>query len=340
MKKFIFMLTAFILVLSACSSNLEPVIEQPEINDPGSNGPSEPIVTEPESEEPEIDYEYYENLKNYTASGVSEFDEPSSYDDLVCFTFEVPDLTGMDKSELPYLFENPEWCINGTDWIQQNEEYYVQYVCEGEEAFELAKAIALLNNHYSSFGLESKTFSNISEAHEKELLWTAILKTPVCGTYDKNHAFSFTFDLLYDLSEGAYVPCEVYSVSDVEKTFRYFFGDKANFVPQNIPSHGIRYFEELGVFVQFFDGIMTMPEFPQIVSITKENSVYTVEAVMATNIENLNELGFMLKLTDGTWKELPLSKENVLFISEIIKPFVYTFEKAEDGHFILTGFSY
>lgn len=41
MKKFISVLMVFILLLTACSSHYEPVDEQPEINEPGSNGPSE-----------------------------------------------------------------------------------------------------------------------------------------------------------------------------------------------------------------------------------------------------------------------------------------------------------
>ena len=340
MKKIMFMLMAFVLILTACSSHSEPVIDEPEINMPGSSGPSEPVVSEPEEDVLEIDYESYESLRNYTASGEREFDLPSMQDDLICFTFEVPDLTGIDKSELPYIFENPEWCLNGTDWIQTHDEYFVQYLCEGEEAAELAKAIALLNLHYSTFDISTKPFDNISDAHEKELLWAAVLQTP-CKTFSKNenHAFNFTLNLLSELSDYGYVPCDIYSVSDVEKTFRYLFGEEANFVPQDISCYWLRYFEELGVFVQFADGIMIFPGYPQIVNYSEKDGVYTVETIMAQCNHN-DELEFSVLLTDGTYADIPLNKENALLVSEIFKPFVYTFEKAEDGHFVLTGFSF
>ena len=50
MKKIISVLLVIILLLTACSSPSEPIDEQPEINEPGSNGPSEPIISEPENE--------------------------------------------------------------------------------------------------------------------------------------------------------------------------------------------------------------------------------------------------------------------------------------------------
>ena len=341
MKKLVFMLMVFILLLTACSNHSEPIDKQPEIHEPGSNGPSEPVVSEPEEGKSEIDYEYYESLKNYIPTGESEFNIPSSYDDELCFTFEVPDLTGKDISELSFTEENPEWCINGNDWIQKNEELFIQYLCENEESVELAKAIALLNIHTLPFGSANESFENISEANEKGLLWAAIMQTPQRSyPENENHAFNVTFDLLHDLSNGAYIPCEIYSVSDVEKTFRWLFGEKANFVPQNIPNLGIRYFEELGLFIQFFDGIMTNPSYPQIVSYSEENGIYTVETIMADS-DHDGKLYFYLLNTDGnTVSDIPLTKENAAFVSKILKPSVYIFEKSEDGHFILTGFSY
>ncbi|MBR2640090.1 MAG: hypothetical protein IKD39_05940 [Oscillospiraceae bacterium] len=339
MKKIISMLMVLILLLTACSSPSEPIDEHPEINESGSNGPSKPVVSEPEEEKTEIDYEYYENLKNSTPTGESEFDKPLPYED-ICFTFEVPDLTGTDKSELPFVEEKAEWCINGNHWIQEREELFVQYLCEDKEAVELAKAIAILNIHSSSFSA-NETFENICEANEKSLLWTAIMQTPWRAyPENENHAFNVTFDFLHDLSNGAYVPCEIYSVSDVEKTFRWLFGEEAKFVPQSIPNHGIRYFEELGLLIQFSDGIMTHPSYPQIISYSEENGVYTVETIMAYGNPG-GGLNFYLLNTDGrTVSEIPLNKENALWVSEILKPAVYNFEKAEDGHFILTGFSY
>lgn len=124
-----------------------------------------------------------------------------------------------------------------------------------------------------------------------------------------------------------------------QKTFRRLFGKEANFVPQNIEMFGIRYFEELGVFVQFFDGIMMFQGFPQIFSYTEKDEIYTVE-VIAASLNPSDEMNFTLKLTDVSYESFPLNKETVVLISEIVKPYIYIFEKAEGGHFVLTGFSY
>ena len=49
MKK-LFALILALLLLCACAVEEEPILEQPEINEPGSNGPSEPVDPEPENE--------------------------------------------------------------------------------------------------------------------------------------------------------------------------------------------------------------------------------------------------------------------------------------------------
>ncbi len=337
MRKLISVLMVLILLLTACSSPSEP-IEQPEANEPGSTDNSEPVISETE---PEIDYDFYTNLPTRE----NEYELPSSYDDELCFTFEIPDFSGKDTSELPYLFENPEWCINGTEWVQLDEEKFDQILFkDNEEAVALAKAIALLTPHHGLFtsNYGSKTFDSITEANEKELLWAAICRTPLKKySENENHAYNFVSDYIDELTEYSWVICETISVTDVEKTFRWLFGEEANFVPQNIEMFGIRYIEELGVFVQFFDGILMAQVYPQIISYSENNGIYTVETIGASAlIESLPDIGLSLKLTDGTYLDLPLNKENVTLVSEIVKPYVFTFEKADDGHFILTGFSY
>ncbi|MBE6900128.1 MAG: hypothetical protein E7479_05615 [Ruminococcaceae bacterium] len=70
MKKIIFVLIALLLVLSACSSHSEPVDEQPEINEPGSNGPSEPVVSEPENSS--VEKRYYRIYSEEEISAMTE----------------------------------------------------------------------------------------------------------------------------------------------------------------------------------------------------------------------------------------------------------------------------
>ena len=42
MKKLLSVLMVLVLIFSACSKPEEPISEQPETNEPGSNGPSKP----------------------------------------------------------------------------------------------------------------------------------------------------------------------------------------------------------------------------------------------------------------------------------------------------------
>ncbi len=338
MKTLIFFIVLIILLFCSCSSETKNEIlsELPK----SSSGTAE--VSEPEEEpKAEIDYDFY--ASHYEDTKDNEYELPSGYDDELCFTFKVPDLTGKEMSELPFIFENPEWCINGTDWIQLDEEHFSQYLFEeNKEAAALAKAVALLTPHHGLFShaYGSKTFDSITEANEKELLWAAICQTPQRRpSENENHAFNFVSNYFSELTEYSWVACEIYSEADVEKTFRWLFGKDANFVPQNIEMFGIRYFDELDVFVQFFDGILMMPRFPQIVSYSEKSGVYTVETVLSGAYPN-GEIGFELKLTDGTYEFFPANKETVALVSEMFKSSVYTFEKAEDGHFVLTGFSY
>lgn len=332
------MLVLTLMAFSLCSCVIKPpneIISKV----PETSSKSDEIFEQ--EEQVEIDYDFY--AKSNESIKENEYEILSKYSNELCFTFEVPDLSEKDFSELPYLNESFEWCVNGTDKIQLDEEQFVQVLFEDdEEAATLAKAIALLKSHHGIFSGDygSKTFDSITAANGKELIWTAICQTPQKKySENKNHALNSVLDYIYELSEHTFVACEIYSETDVEKTFRWFFGEEPNFVPQNIEMFGIRYFEELGVFVQFFDGIMMMQSFPQIISYTKNGRIYTVEVIFAGAYQN-GEIGFDLKLTDGTYGFFSVNRENVELVSQIVKPYVYTFEKAEDGHFLLTGFSY
>ena len=287
--------------------------------------------------EPGIDYDYYSGR---TESARNEFGFFSGYDDMAEFTFAVPDLSGKDFSEFPFVEENPEWCVNGTDWVQQDGNF-PQALFKTAEAEELAKAVALLNGHYACFSSGSESFRKIYEANPKELLWEAILQTPVRGRYpaEENHALTAILEAGSEAAGYEIYALEIYSVKDVEKTFRWLFGENADFVPQSIPAFGIRYFEEIGLFVQFFDGIMTMQDYPQILSYSEKNGIYEAEVIMASALnEGFDEIGFGIKLTDGSTEFLPITAENVKKAAEVETHYIYTFEKADDGHFVLLSF--
>ncbi len=336
MKKVLIALL-LLLLLSSCSQNV--VDEDP-------NKPNENDELSDSGSVAEIDYDYFhKKAKNYNRDE-SNFDRPTNYDDDICFTIEVPDLSGKDMSELPYLDETLNWCIYGTDWAQNNEGRLHQYFLdETEEVKALAKAIALFmpqvdilnaDGHYGS-----KTFDSINDASEKELLWAAICQTPQKGYSDNdNHAVNFALDYIYEITEHSAAACEIYSVEDVEKTFHWLFGEDANFVPQNIEMLGIRYFEELGIFVQFFDGIMTGQDVPQIISYTEKDGVYTTEVIRVDIHPYEDEVGFHIPYTDGAYEWCPLNDETKDLLRELYVHRTYTFKKADDGHFVLTGFDY
>lgn len=77
---------------------------------------------------------------------------------------------------------------------------------------------------------------------------------------------------------------------------------------------------------------MMFQGFPQIISYTEKDEIYTVE-VIAASLNPSDEMNFTFKLTDVSYESFPLNKETVVLISEIVKPYIYIFEKAEGGHF-------
>lgn len=109
MKKLFFLILA-LLLLCACGS--EEIPEQPEINEPGSNGPSEPVSSEPEEEkffdsETERLMEILWNFEKpseaiagegYTFYGAEE-SECLGYENLVSFAEKYPE----NKEEIFYI---------------------------------------------------------------------------------------------------------------------------------------------------------------------------------------------------------------------------------------------
>jgi len=110
--KNLFALILALLMLCACVAEKEPVTEQPEINEPGSNGPSEPVTEEPEEKklfDPETE-RLMEILWNsekpsetiagegYVFYGVEEI-ECLGYENLVSFAEKYPE----NREEIFYI---------------------------------------------------------------------------------------------------------------------------------------------------------------------------------------------------------------------------------------------
>ncbi|MBR3597894.1 MAG: hypothetical protein IKL47_13075 [Clostridia bacterium] len=332
-------LIILILLVTSCSRN---IVDENQVSH--DNNSESSITTgsfdQFSEKKADIDYDYY--LRYAENKTENEIDLPSSYDDYIEFNFVVPNLDGTDKSELPFVTEENELYVDETGIIEYESEYLHQYICNTEEAIALAKSIALLSAHHSTFNIDygSKKFDVITDASEKELLWAAILKTPQRSfPENENHAFNVTMESLYGINGYSSVAQEIYAASDVEDTFRYLFGNEANFVPQNIERFGIRYFEELGIFVQFFDGIISSQRFPQIVSYSKNNEKYTVETVFVQKNSD-GSFEFYVPFTNGTWESFELNNETVDLLLKIGIHYTYVFEKDDNGHFVLCGFSY
>ena len=265
----------------------------PESGSEGSSAPEEPVqTTEPK--------EYY--AKDYE--------------------FEIPDFPDAETERLS-LIDEDKWCVNNAEMAWQ------QLFTDDETANKLAYAIYLVDSFNFRF-YDFCEFESVEKANSQYLLYAAISSAPeVCvnGSYSDKAELEHPDNIVskvcaYAYDEHGFAATNVLYAEDVEKTFRYLFGDSAEFAPETVYNRGYRYVPGAGIYISCHEGAAPARDsFPQVIKYSEENGIYTVQAVPVSVFEYDDNAKLNAEIT----KEKLLSEQS----------YTYTFEKAKDGHFVL-----
>lgn len=238
------------------------------------------------------------------------------------YEFEIPDFPDAETERLA-LIDEDKWCVNNAEMAWQ------QLFTDDETANKLAYAIYLVDSFNFRF-YDFCEFENVEKANSQYLLYAAISSTPeVCvnGSYSDKAELEHPDNIVskvcaYAYDEHGFAATNVLYAEDVEKTFRYLFGDSAEFAPETVYNRGYRYVPGAGIYISCHEGAAPARDsFPQVIKYSEENGIYTVQAVPVSVFEYDDNAKLNAEIT----KEKLLSEQS----------YTYTFEKAKDGHFIL-----
>ena len=238
------------------------------------------------------------------------------------YEFEIPDFPDAETERLA-LIDEDKWCVNNAEMTWQ------QLFTDDETANKLAYAIYLVDSFNFRF-YDFCEFESVEKANSQYLLYAAISSTPevcVTGSYSDKAELEHPDNIVskvctYAYDEHGFAATNVLYAEDVEKTFRYLFGDSAEFAPETVYNRGYRYVPGAGIYIGCHEGAAPVKDsFPQVIKYSEENGIYTVQAVPVSVFEYDDNAKLNAEIT----KEKLLSEQS----------YTYTFEKAKDGHFIL-----
>ena len=241
------------------------------------------------------------------------------------FEAEIPSLSGLDRARLPLREDELEnWCVDGGggEIISANFAEGYEEILGGADP---ARLIYNVTDNYRAV-IAQKSFSSLSEADYEYLLYTALFRTPTvdCGA-EEGHALTE----LLRVFQYQYGPYAVYG-SDVEKTFRYLFGDEIEYVPKNLREFGWRYVPEADVYISASDGLMTPAGRPCVVDVRQEGEIYEIDAFLG-----LASIGDELLHFYSGSEEVSYSADDLSALYETQVLYTYSLEKAGDGRFVL-----
>ena len=241
------------------------------------------------------------------------------------FEAEIPSLSGLDRARLPLREDELEnWCVDGGGGEIISANFAEGY----EEILGGADPVRLVYNVTDNYRavIAQKSFSSLSEADYEYLLYTALFRTPTvdCGA-EEGHALTE----LLRVFQYQYGPYAVYG-SDVEKTFRYLFGDEIEYVPKNLREFGWRYVPEADVYISASDGLMTPAGRPCVVDVRQEGEIYEIDAFLG-----LASIGDELLHFYSGNEEVSYSADDLSALYETQVLYTYSFEKAGDGRVVL-----
>lgn len=245
------------------------------------------------------------------------------------FETKIPSLIGSGHSSLPLREEELlAWCAEGGE-----EEFVsVNYAENYDSILSGADPARLIYNVTDNFhaAISQRSFSSLSNADYDYLLYTALFRTPAVSADSENIKGS-ALEKISDAFEEWAVPDFVYG-SDVEKTFRYLFGDEVGYVPKNLREFGWRYIEEADVYIHLEHQGLSLNSvgYPLVVNVRQSGDLCEIDAFLGLISPDDESITFYSKTS-----KIAYSKDNLsgLYLSQ--KLYTYAFRKADDGHFIL-----
>ncbi|MGN0629004.1 MAG: M56 family metallopeptidase [Oscillospiraceae bacterium] len=245
------------------------------------------------------------------------------------FETEIPSLTGSGRSGLPLREEELSvWCAEGgeEEFISVNYAENYDSIPGGPDP---ARLIYNVTDNFRA-AISQRSFSSLSNADYEYLLYTALFRTPAVSADSENIKGS-ALEKISEAFENWAVSDFVY-VSDVEKTFRYLFGDEIRYVPKNLREFGWRYIEEADVYIRLeHQGLsLNSAGYPLVVAVRQSGDLCEIDAFLGLISPDDESIAFY----SGASK-IEYSKDNLagLYLSQ--KLYTYAFRKADDGRFIL-----
>lgn len=268
----------------------------------------------------------------YSASESSALNSEESEIYEMFLTCEIPAFSDAERTRLPLYSEKENtWCVNIGDTRLSG---FKQLFVQDETAKQLASAISLIDSDKLRNLSDFSYFDNISNANTEYMLFAALNAAPFVFCSGEYYDSTWTAivenpkNIISQLSKYFFEELHIYVerayyADDVEKTFHYLFGESTEFSTEKVPA-GYRYIPEEKLFIATEDNYINLYSLPQIVSYTKKDSKYYVEAVDS-----------QFYFTPAGEFDEGVTADDILAGKHIN----YTFEKAKDGHFVLCGIS-
>jgi hypothetical protein len=245
------------------------------------------------------------------------------------------------NTEPPHRFETFGWYVGNTDDATLIAELPPQLLIDEPICYRLSQAV--MNITYYGGTEWQVEFNSISKANYDDLMLGALYHTPSirapmhfskdvwsCKEYP-DHPFVALFN--HESEEGRFIE-ELFYAEDVERTFRYLYGNSLIESDTDFPHRDVQpyyYYKKEGVYglTVAFGGPMW--PYPQVTDYKKTADGYSVDIISPWALDKVNPLE-----ENG----VPLTKENFMELTQKRDWIRYTFIIAEDGRFLLNGVKY
>lgn len=240
------------------------------------------------------------------------------------FDTEIPDISSAKNEKLDYLEDREEnWCINGSNNMTIDRQFYNPY----DDVLNYAADVYNVTDHkYGAVAAHS--FMGLENADYLSLLYSAVYATPECYYYyeDDGNALSLISKALgFDFLEVVYG-------EDVEKTFRYLFGDEVEYVPANLEEYAYRYIPEADVYITYSEFTKGGAYYPIVVDYGPSTLGGSVYDVVFTHVLPDGSLS-----VDIGEESIVITKENAEELLPKLTVYSYFFNRGSENNSVLYG---
>lgn len=247
---------------------------------------------------------------------------PASYDGYIYksnrssddfLEFDIPDLTGAKCKKLPYVGgDDVFWCVNNEIVPHVGWDFTSTYT----KVMEYANSVYNVTDH--RFGaITNHSFLGLDEADYYSLLYSAVYAAP-----ESHYVYEEEDSVYKRLSEACgYDFLAVVYGEDVEKTFRYLFGDDIEYVPANLEEYAYRYIPEADIYITYSEYTKAGSSHPVVIDYGPANNDRTLISVIFASLLPDGTLSVYL---DG--EDKALTKDNFEEFIPLLPIYNYIFE--------------